>query len=260
MADAPVTQGAALEAFYGAATAEQYAEMMDAEMAKVVADLDLVASLLPADATILDTCVGSGHYLAHLATKTPATLEGSDISDAMLATARARLGAKARCFCRSVRSILGILHTIAPSTPEQAQATLRRADMLRPIDGNYGAILNNFALHHATRDDARRAVRGWARALAEGGVLYVSVWEGDGAIDFSGHDGDTTNPMAGMRAVLLPEADLVAWLTESENDDDGSPGLEIVRRRRVVEEEMGGMVALYVVAQRPRVMSTATTT
>mmetsp|Transcript_25754 Transcript_25754/g.102808 ORF Transcript_25754/g.102808 Transcript_25754/m.102808 type:complete len:234 (+) Transcript_25754:2527-3228(+) len=233
MADAPVTQGAALEAFYGAATAEQYAEMMDAEMAKVVADLDLVASLLPADATILDTCVGSGHYLAHLATKTPATLEGSDISDAMLATARARLGAK---------------------------ATLRRADMLRPIDGNYGAILNNFALHHATRDDARRAVRGWARALAEGGVLYVSVWEGDGAIDFSGHDGDTTNPMAGMRAVLLPEADLVAWLTESENDDDGSPGLEIVRRRRVVEEEMGGMVALYVVAQRPRVMSTATTT
>lgn len=201
-----VTQGAALEAFYGPETAAMYDVTMDDELKKVVGDLDFACAQAPAGA-VLDTCVGTGHYLAYVASK-GREIAGIDLSEAMLERARRRL----------------------PSS------VVRRGNMLEPLpDGAaYAIIFNNFALHHATAEEAEQAIRSWSCRLIAGGILYVSVWEGRGAIDYEGED---------MASLLVAEVDLTRWIEAA--------GLHILRRRSHVEADMNNMNTLYILAQKP---------
>lgn len=203
--DDAVTQGEDLVNFYGSGTADMYDSMMDDEMKKVVDDLEFVAQNLPKDGHILDTCVGTGHYLAYFSSSNR-KLVGTDISESMLEKAKKRLPG----------------------------ATLGIHDMLQPSEGGCAAVFNNFALHHATNDQARRAIRMWAEMLVPNGLLYVSVWEGSGKIDY----GEEMK----MDSLLIAQSDLEAWISEA--------GLDIMRKRNTVEHEMGDMKTAYVVARK----------
>lgn len=212
-----VTQGDELVNFYGNGTASAYADMMDEEVKKTIPDLKLLLTIFPEEGLILDTCVGSGHMLRwihenHGSQKTR-ELKGIDISSEMLEQARARLPGSMASL------VLGNM-----------------LDMSSQADESCAAVINTFALHHATAKECKTAIQEWTRILKPGGCLYVGAWEGKGNIDYGDHS-------PGFKAALHQQTDIIDWMTES--------GLTIVQSRTHMEEEMG-MNSFYVVAKKPK--------
>lgn len=217
------TQGKKLQDFYGSETAAMYAGMMESEMVKYKEDFELIFKTLEEEFSpkvrVLDTCVGSGHMLQYIGElfgkeDRQADLTGLDLSPDMIQVAQ-------------------------PLIP---QATLRVGNMLdirtstnQISDASYNLILNNFAMHHASADQAAKAIQDYAGMLAPKGCLFFSAWEGKGKIDY-GEEMD-------MDANFHSEADMKAWV-------QGKAGLRILKCRSFVEVEMGNMNSVYIIAQK----------
>jgi len=147
-----------LKAFYGAETAEMYSGIMVDEMAKIGPNLDSFLDGLP-DGKVLDTSCGTGDMLAYLVGKGRTELHGVDISEDMLAKARAK--------CPAAAMVEGSMQALSGWK-----------------DSSCAGVISAFAIHHLKEDDAEKAVQEWARVLAPGGRLYLGAWEGTG--DMSG--------------------------------------------------------------------------
>ena len=169
------TQGSKLTDFYGAATATMYAGMMEEEMAKYKDDFSYICDMLrkefvkdasdnPVHIRVLDTCCGSCHMLQYIdqnlaSDHAEIELMGIDLSPEMIKVGR----------------------TIAP------QAKLKVGNMLNlstESSESYHLILNNFAMHHATPDQAKDSIQEYSQLLVPGGLLFFSAWEGTGKIDY----------------------------------------------------------------------------
>ena len=215
------TQGKKLQDFYGSETATMYAGMMEAEMKKYTDDFALIfETLLAATDTpiirVLDTCVGSGHMLKYIGEYlSPKVqnleLRGRDLSPDMIQVAK----------------------PIVP--PETRLDVGNMLDMSGEANNQYQLVLNNFAMHHATAEQAAAAIQEYARILAPRGCLFFSAWEGTGQIDY----GDSMN----MSANNYSEAELKAWVEET-------AGLTILKCRSFVEVDMGNMNSVYIIAQK----------
>lgn len=150
------------------ASADKYAQMMDAEI-----DLPVYADTLErfcrrvADVSgpIVDAACGSGHMLARIRERYDQTrdLIGVDLSPRMVAITAERLGSGGR-------AVLGDM-THLSTLP----------------DGSAAGLVNFFALHHLGPAEVRGALREWHRVLAHRGQLIVAAWEGAGAIDYGEH-------------------------------------------------------------------------
>jgi hypothetical protein len=90
-------------------------------------------------------------------------------------------------------------------------------------------------MHHATAEQAASAIQEYAPVLVPKGCLFLSAWEGKGKLDFGDMD---------MNAYFHSEADLKAWVTDK-------AGLTILKCRSFVEEDMGNMNSVYIIAQKP---------
>lgn len=216
------TQGKKLQDFYGSETAAMYAGMMEAEMVKYREDFELIFKTFKEESSskirVLDTCVGSGHMLQYIGEHfrkedRQVELIGLDLSPDMIQVAK-------------------------PLVP---QATLLvgnmldiRTSMSQMCDDPYTLILNNFAMHHASSDQAAKAIQDYAKMLAPEGCLFFSAWEGKGKIDYGDMD---------MDANLHSEADMKAWVEDK-------AGLRIIKCRSFVEEEMGNMNSVYIIAKK----------
>lgn len=107
--------------------------------------LELVREQLPCEA-FLDAGCGDGRYLAALAAELPARRAGCDLSERILATARARVEADYR------------------------QASL---ESLPWADGEFDLVLCTQVIEHVP--DAARAARELHRVLRPGGTLVIST-------------------------------------------------------------------------------------
>lgn len=220
--DVVPTQGDKLKEFYGSETATMYAGMMEDEMVKYTDDFDLVFQRLqtafpnhPTTIKVLDTCCGSGHMLKYIGEKLldASELKGIDLSPDMLAIAQ----------------------SMVPGTQKACLQVGNMLDMSNEPDHQYHLVLNNFAMHHATAQQAEAAIQEYARLLIPKGCLFFSAWEGTGKIDYGDMDFD---------ANYHSEADMKRWITET-------AGLTILKCRSFVEKEMGDMNSVYFVAQKP---------
>lgn len=106
-------------------------------------------------------------------------------------------------------------------------------DMRSKANDQYHLILNNFAMHHATAKQAEVAIRDYESVLVPNGCLFFSAWEGEGPIDYGDMD---------MNATLHSEQTIKKWVAQA--------GLTILHYRSFIEEEMGNMNSLYVIAQK----------
>lgn len=220
------TQGKKLQDFYGSETATMYAGMMEEEMVKYKDDFSLLFKAMqtstpktdstkkPATMQVLDTCCGSGHMLQYIndnLKNCELKLAGRDLSPDMITVAK----------------------TIVPQATSLTVGNM--LDVKSDSDEQYQLVLNNFAMHHATAEQAKIAIQEYARILASNGCLYFSAWEGSGKIDYGGMD---------MEANFHSEKDMKAWVTET-------AGLKILLCRSFLEAEMGDMNSVYIVAQKP---------
>ncbi|MCO4763287.1 MAG: class I SAM-dependent methyltransferase [Myxococcales bacterium] len=157
-----------LGAFYDA-SAEEYAQMMDAEIdLPVYHDVlsRLATRIAGLDGAVVDSACGSGHMLARFGTRYDPTrrLVGIDLSDRMVTLTQARIPhGEAR---------IGNMETLASVA-----------------DASVAGLINFYALHHVPSEEVGRAFSTWARALVSGGQLVVCAWEGEGLIDY----GDVTD-------------------------------------------------------------------
>ena len=215
-----VTQGVELASqLYGEETANMYAGMMDEELKKVIPDLQHLLQWIPSDdGIILDTCVGSGHMLEWISKHDHHhhyKLHGIDLSTDMLNQARQRLSSSS-----GVAAVLGhgdMLETNSFVVEPQSCA----------------AILNTFALHHATSEQAEMAIRDWSRLLKENGCLYLGLWEGTGYME---------EYPPGVHTLFHSKTNVQEWIH--------SAGLEILMSRTHVEVEMGNLNTLYLICQK----------
>ena len=69
------------------------------------------------------------------------------------------------------------------------------------------AVLSLFALHHVDTVDASRSLTTWHRALAPGGQLIVTAWEGRDAIDYGS--------FSDLKALRYTEHEIVDLVTVS---------------------------------------------
>lgn len=147
------------------ATADSYAEMMDAEIELPIYE-ELLGRLQDGIATtpgtLLDTACGSGHMLAMFRARFDAgrPLVGVDLSPRMVAIANERLGSAGRALVGDMRSLPGI------------------------ASGSAAAVLNFFAVHHLDPEGVRSSMAEWYRVLVPGGRLLAAAWEGSGSIDY----------------------------------------------------------------------------
>ena len=223
--DIVVTQGVDLEKFYGEETAKMYAGMMDDEMKKVIPDLQILLDTIPPpndDGTILDTCVGSGHMLEWIYEKTKGKypMHGIDLSTDMLNQARKRLSKSS---------------TTGKTVVVLGQGNMLETNKLPLKPNSCVAILNTFALHHATPKQAERAIHDWSLLLKEGGCMYLGVWEGKGYME---------EYPPGTKTLYHSEDDMKRWIE--------SAGLQIIMSRTQVEEEMGNINTLYIICQKKK--------
>jgi ubiquinone/menaquinone biosynthesis C-methylase UbiE len=139
-----------LRGLYEARAEQQYAApgplpdpRLDRKFARIC---ELVRAELPCEA-FLDAGCGDGRYLAALAGELPERVAGVDISERILATARAR----------------------AP------RADLRQANLeaLPFDDGEFDLVLSSQVIEHVV--DAEAAMRELARVLRAGGTLVLST-------------------------------------------------------------------------------------
>jgi len=197
------TQGPALQQFYGDKTSTSYDESMDAEMVKVAHLLDLVEKTAP-EGGVLDTCCGSGHMLAWFAAKNSSReLQGIDLSQDMVKIAALR--------CPQASIVQGNMLEITLS------------------DAAFAIVMNTFALHHVTGEQARDAISNWASLLRPGGVIFLGIWEGEGNIDYGQTD---------FKALLHSKATVQSWLAAA--------GMAVAHSETQFEEELG-MNALYMI-------------
>lgn len=152
------------------ATAESYADMMDNEIGlPVYTEVlgRLRAAIVNTPGTLVDTACGSGHMLSmyheHFEPRRP--LVGVDLSPAMVAITRKRLGSGARVIVGDMRDLPDI---------ESCSAA---------------AVLNFFSIHHLDVEGVQESMHEWSRIMVPGGQLSIAAWEGNGLIDY----GDTAN-------------------------------------------------------------------
>lgn len=154
------------------ASADSYAEMMDAEInLPLYSDVlsRLHQSISNFKGHLIDTACGSGHMLAlfHDRYDHSRPLFGVDLSPKMVSIARKRLGKSARIVVGDMRQLSAI------------------------ETGSAAAVINYFALHHLDPKGVSTALLEWSRVLIPGGQLLVAAWEGSGTIDY-GDDADIT--------------------------------------------------------------------
>jgi ubiquinone/menaquinone biosynthesis C-methylase UbiE len=147
------------------ATADSYAQMMDAEIqlpvySEVLERLHRGIDGLPG--AIIDTACGSGHMLTMYRDlyNPQRPLVGMDLSPRMISIARERLGSNADLFVGDMRELKQV---------ESCSAA---------------ALLNWYAVHHLSIEGLRQAIKEWYRVLVTGGQLWVATWEGAGLIDY----------------------------------------------------------------------------
>lgn len=170
------------------ATADSYAEMMDAEIAlPVYSDTlgRLQNRIAETPGTLIDTACGSGHMLAmfHERYDRGRPLLGIDLSPRMVAIAKDKLGSHAQVVTGDMRD-------------------LSSADA-----GSAVAVVNFFALHHLDSEGVRAALREWHRVLRSGGQLLLATWEGSGAIDY----GDQSD----IVALRYGSDEIASWTREA---------------------------------------------
>ena len=170
------------------ATADHYAQMMDAEIdLPVYADTlqRLCSRLSDVPGPIVDAACGPGHMLARIREEYDPSRElvGVDLSPRMVAIAAQRLDSGGV-------AVLG----------DMTQLTMVE-------DASVAGLVNFYALHHLDPAGVRSALREWRRVLKAGGQLLVATWEGDGPIDYGDH--------SDIVALRYRSDDLQQWAEEA---------------------------------------------